>query len=220
MNMNERMMMKTNKWIWPLRWGLVGVLAGWLVFPAVADQEQLARSIAEARAETARTTEQLQATLLALNKLTKQEKGDLRPAFEAFEAAVSRTQSDAATTEARVTWMAGDGQKYFEAWQKSIDSISNVSLKRKAEKRLKAVQESYDKAEASLRKAGDKFKQLLSNLADVQKALAGDVTAGGMKAIRSTVDSANWDHRFVDQAMASALKELNRMEKALSSEAK
>jgi hypothetical protein len=46
------------------------------------------------------------------------------------------------------------------------------------------------------------------------------VTAGGVKAIRSTVKNANWTHQNVDQAVNAALKEMDTMEKALSSEAK
>jgi len=79
---------------------------------------------------------------------------------------------------------------------------------------------SYDKVEESLKTAGEKFKPFLSDLGDIQKALATDVTAGGVKAIKSTVSSANWNQQFVDKAVKSALKEMGKMEKALSSEAK
>ena len=41
-----------------------------------------------------------------------------------------------------------------------------------------------------------------------------------MKAISSTVRSAKWDHQSVDKAIKSALKEMDKMEKALSPEAK
>jgi hypothetical protein len=73
--------------------------------------------------------------------------------------------------------------------------------------------------ETSLVQAADKFKPFLSDLSDIQKALSTDVTEGGVKALRSTVKSANWNHRFVDKAINSALKEMKTMEKALSREA-
>jgi len=74
--------------------------------------------------------------------------------------------------------------------------------------------------EASLRQAGEKFNPLLSDLADIQKALALDVTPGGIKAIKSTVSSANWNQQYVDKAAKAALKEMDKMQKALSTEAK
>jgi hypothetical protein len=184
-----------------------------------ARQEQLARSIQDAKIEATRTTEQLKATLSALNALTAQKKGDLRPAYDAFCAQIPRTETEAAHTRTRVQWMAGDGLKYFKDWQDTINGISNESLRKKAQKRMEAVKKSYDKVEASLVQAGEKFRPFLSDLTDIQKALATDVTAGGVKAIKSTVSSANSNLRDVDKAAKAAIKEMDKMEKALSSEA-
>jgi hypothetical protein len=183
-------------------------------------QEQLAKSIQDAHLETSRTSEQLKSTLSALNALTKQTKGDLRPAYTAFSSEVDKTDSAAAWTRTRVQSMATDGRKYFQDWQSTISSIANESLRKKAQKRLDSVKTSYDKVEASLQQASDKFKPFLSDLTDIKKALATDLTAGGIKALRSTVRSANWNHQFVDKAINSALKEMSKMEKSLSPEAK
>lgn len=198
---------------------LIG-LAALLVTPTQGSQEQLARSIEDAHAETIRTVEQLRATLDALNALTKQKTGDLRPAYTTYCSEVAGTEAAAAWTRTRVQWMGSDGRKYFQAWQSTVNGIANASLQRKAQKRLNSVKVSYDKVEGSLRLAGEKFKPFLSDLADIQKALAADVTAGGVKAIKSTVSSANWNVQFVDKAVRSALKEMDRMKSSLSSEAK
>ena len=196
--------------------GLVTLLAS----ASQASQEQLAQSIRDAHLETTRTSEQLKATLSALNALTAQKKGDLRPAYNAYCSEVGRTESAAGWTRTRVQWMASDGRQYFQNWQKTVDGISNPSLRKKAQKRLDAVNESYGKVEKSLQKAGDKFKPFLSDLGDIQKALAADVTAGGVKAIKSTVSSANWNLQSVDRVIKSAIKDMDKMQKALSSEAK
>jgi hypothetical protein len=194
-------------------------LATLLASATQASQEQLARSIKDARVETTRTSEQLKATLSALNALTAQKKGDLRPAYNTYCAEVARTESAAAWTRTRVQWMAGDGRKYFQDWQTTVNGIANKSLRKKAQKRLDAVRKSHDKVEASLVQAGEKFKPFLSDLGDIQKALATDVTPGGVKAIKSTVRTANWNHGYVEDAINDALKEMGKMEKALSPEA-
>jgi hypothetical protein len=185
-----------------------------------AQQEQLAASIKEAQMEATRTAEQLKTTLWALNTLTSQKKGDLRPAYDAFCAEIPRTEAAAASTRTRIKWMSSDGRQYFKDWQNTIDGIANESLRKKAQKRMESVRKSYDKVEASLVQAGEKFRPFLSDLTDVQKALATDVTAGGVKAIKGTVSSANWNHQYVDRAVRAALKEMGSMEKALSPEAK
>ena len=115
--------------------------------------------------------------------------------------------------------MSSDGRQYLKDWQNTVNGIANESLRKKSQKRLDAVQKSYDKVEASFQLAGEKFKPFLSDLGDIQKALAADVTPGGVKAIKSTVKSANWNHQFVDKAITSALKEMAKMKKALSPEA-
>jgi septal ring factor EnvC (AmiA/AmiB activator) len=195
-------------------------LATLLASTTQASQEQLAQSIKDTHVETTRTSDQLKATLSALNALTAQKKGDLRPAYNTYCSEVTKTDTAAAWTRTRVQWMGGDGRKYFQDWRNTVNGIANESLRKKAQKRLDTVSKSYDKVEASLQLAGEKFKPFLSDLADIQKALATDVTAGGVKAIKSTVSSANWDHQYVDKAIKSALKEMGKMEKALSSEAK
>ena len=195
-------------------------LATLLATAAQATQEQLAASIKDARLETTRTSGQLKATLGALNALTKQTTGDLRPTYKTYCSEVTNTYSAAAWTNVRVQWMASDGRKYFQDWQSTVGGIANESLRKKAQKRLDTVKTSYDKVEASLQQAAEKFKPFLSDLSDIQKALATDVTAGGVKAIRKTVNSANWNHQSVDRAIQAALKEMGKMETALSPEAK
>lgn len=195
-------------------------LAALLATATQASQEQLARSIKDSKAETSRTDAQLTATLEAINALTKQTKGDLKPAYNTYCAEVAKTESAATWTKTRVQWMASDGRQYFRDWQSTVSSIANESLRKKAQKRLDSVKVSYEKVEASLQQASEKFKPFLSDLGDIQKALAADVTAGGVKAIKSTVKSANWNHQYVSKAVNAALKEMDKMEKALSTEAK
>lgn len=194
-------------------------LASALVFQAQASQEKLASSIRDAEVETTRTAEQLKATLAALNALSQQTKGDLRPAYEAFSTEVAKTQAAAQTTRTRVSWMSGEGRSYFKDWEATINDIANEGLRKKALKRLNTVRGSFDKIEAALKNAGDKFTPFLSDLSDIQKTLSTDVTVGGLKAVRGTVKDANWDHQSVSKAINAALKELSKMEKALSSEA-
>jgi hypothetical protein len=184
-----------------------------------ANQQQLATSIKEARAEATRTHGQLEATLSALNALTKQGKGDLRPAYNTFAAEIPKTEAAASSTRARVQWMRGDGQKYFDGWQKDLSSIANESLRKKAQKRLDAAKKSYDKVAVELTKGAEKFAPFLSDLNDIQKTLANDVTPGGVKAIRTTVNSANWNYNYVNTAINGGLKEMEKMEKALSPQA-
>ena len=114
-------------------------LATLLASATQASQEQLASSIRDAHAEATRTDAQLKGTLSALNALTKQTKGDLRPAYNTYCSEVTKTEAAAKATRTRVQWMAGDGRKYFQDWQNTVNGIANESLRKKSQKRLDAV---------------------------------------------------------------------------------
>jgi hypothetical protein len=199
------------------RIGLVTLLA---TATQAYSQEQLAKSMQDVRLEAGQTRDQLATTLAALTKLTKQEKGDLRPAYDAFTAELPRTEAAAATTRTRVAWMQGDGMKYFDDWQQTISTINNDSLKKKSQKRLEAVKKSYGKVLTEFSEMAEKFKPFLADLTDIQKVLSTDLTAKGVKGLRSTVSSANSNYKSLNRTINSALEEMKGMEKELSPEAK
>jgi hypothetical protein len=195
-------------------------LATLLASATQASQEQLATSMKDTRLEAERTRDQLATTLGALTTLTKQEKGDLRPAYEAFTAEVAKTEAAAAATRTRVIWMQGDGLKYSEDWQRTISSINNGSLRKKSQKRLEAVKKSYAKVTVELKEAAEKFKPFLADLSDIQKVLSTDLTANGIKGLRSTVSNANSHSKEVNRKINDALEEMKKMETSLAPEAK
>ena len=57
-------------------------------------------------------------------------------------------------------------------------------------------------------------------LSDIQKTLEADVTASGIKAVRPSVRSANTHFEAVDKEIKAAIKEMDKMAKELSPEAK
>jgi predicted nucleic acid-binding Zn-ribbon protein len=183
-------------------------------------QEKLALSMKDTRLEATRTRDQLAVTLAAVTKLTEQEKGDLHPAYSAFTAEIPKTEAAAASTRTRVTWMQGDGLGYFQDWQQNISTINNESLKKKSQKRLDAVKKSYGKLTEKFKTAAEKFKPFLSDLADIQKVLSTDLTANGVKSLRSTISDANWNYKEVNRAINRALEDMKDMEKDLAAEAK
>jgi ABC-type transporter Mla subunit MlaD len=192
--------------------------------PAVAQaaspspQVQLADSVAMIRTETVATRDQLQSAVDALNALTKQEKGDLQPTYNAYVEQVKKTHDVAETTATRFASMQTASKQYFDVWQQQISGINSESLRRQAQKRMDSVVKNYNDVIASLSDATEKFKPFLSNLDDVQKMLAIDITPGGVKAIRGTVSDANWSMKKVRSSLSSAIDDLSDMAQSLSSQ--
>lgn len=184
-----------------------------------AGQAELAASIRQTRDEIVATRDQLQATVNSLDALVKQKGDDLRPAYNAFVAEVAKTQADAAVTKARASKMESEAKSHFGGWQTEIDGINNEKLRKQAQKRMDGVQKTYTKATSQVQSAGTSFAPYLSDLADVTKVLANDLTPGGIKAIRSTVSQAKFDLSKVRSHIFEAVKSLDSMQKSLSSTA-
>lgn len=179
-------------------------------------QTNLGEAITEIRIETVQTRDQLQATVDSLNKLVKQESGDLRPGYEAYSADVEKTHDAQVKTSSRIGAMQTASKDYFGTWQDDVASISNADLRKRAQRRLDDVRKSYDKVVGSLKQAAEQFKPFLSNLDDIDKTLANDITAGGIKAVRGTASDATWNEKKVLRYINEAIDELYKMEKALS----
>jgi ABC-type transporter Mla subunit MlaD len=194
-------------------------LASLLAQAGYAGQDELAGSMKQAREEATTTSGQLNSALSALNDLVNQKEGDLSPAYQAFKAELPKTRDAATATSSRVEKMGKERQTYFTDWQATINGINNSSLQKKAQKRLNRASDSYGKVEAALAVAVDKFKPFLSDLNDVDKALSQDVTMQGIKGMKGVVRDANWNYKSVSGAVSRALKEMEKMEKALSSQA-
>lgn len=186
---------------------------------ANAGQQELATAIGETRSEVMQTRDQLQATVDTIDALTKQKSGDMRPAYDKFVAARAKTETAAAITRNRADKMSNEAGTHFSTWQKEIDSIGNASLKKKSQRRLETVQRSYNKVLAQLKEAGSRFRPLLSDLTDIEKALANDLTPGGVKSVRSSVNDARWNLQSARRATYDALTELASMEKSLGTTA-
>ena len=109
--------------------------------------------------------------------------------------------------------------KYFEDWQATISGIKDESLRKKSQQRLDGVKKGYAKAIDEFKEAASLFKPFLANLSDIEKVLSTDLTARGVKGLRSTVDSANGDYKKLDRAMNDAFEEMTKLEKELAPEA-
>lgn len=182
---------------------------------ASAGQQDLAVSLAITRTNVVQARDQLQKTVDSLEALVKQKSGDIRPAYDAFVAEIAKTQAAGESAKACAQKMEADASTHFGSWQKEVDGIANPSLKKKAQKRLTDVQKQYEKVGSQLKEAASRFTPLLSDLNDIQKTLANDLTPGGVKSVRGSVSDAKWNLTSARRYCYSAIEGLTKMEKSL-----
>ena len=184
---------------------------------AWAGQEKLAAAMRDTREEIIQTRDQIQTTVDSISALVNQKKGDLRPAYEKFEAQVAKTQAAAVATKARAQKMETEAATHFSAWRTELDTINNAKLKAKGVKRQESVEKSYNRVTKQIQEAAEKFDPYLSDLADMKKMLANDLSSNGVKALRGTVADVKFHLTFVRRPINDAIQELDRMQKTLTS---
>ncbi|MEO8429234.1 MAG: DUF2959 family protein [Verrucomicrobiota bacterium] len=208
--------MKTKSSIQPLLvWTLTLLTAG----SAWAGQEKLAAVMRDSREEMVQTRDQLQTTVDAISALVNQKKGDLRPAYQNFEAQMAKTQTAAAATKTRAQKMQAEADAHFSSWRSELDTINNPKLKTQGMKRLQSVEKSYNRVAKQIKEAGDKFDPYLSDLADMKKMLANDLSPSGVKALRGTVADAKFHLGGVRRPIYDAIQNLDKVQKTLISTA-
>ena len=117
-------------------------------------------------------------------------------------------------------------RQFLAQWKQTTEEakypLQPVTQTPKKRKKVasRAVKKSYVKVTASFQDATEKFKPFLADLGDIQKVLSTDLTASGVKGLRSTVSDANWRFKAVNRTINDALEEMQKMETSLSSEAK
>jgi uncharacterized phage infection (PIP) family protein YhgE len=132
------------------------------------------------------------AALASLNELVKNP-GDLVAQFKKYSASVSELESGAKDVQGKVASMRGKGNEYFKAWDEQTAQIHNEDIKNRSVERKAEMQKKFTEIKMSYTEASESFKPFLSDLKDIQTALATDLTPGGVQAIKGVADKANKD---------------------------
>lgn len=137
-------------------------------------------------------SDKIDATLASLNDLVSNP-GDLVAQFKKFSASVSDLESSAKDIQSKVAAMSSKGNDYFKAWDQQTAQIHNEDIKNRSAARKAEVQQKFTDIKKNYVETSDAFKPFLSDLKDIQTALATDLTPGGVNAIKGAADKANND---------------------------
>lgn len=183
--------------------GLLGVLvlSGGCATNRSGQARQAARAVTSmqtTRAELAKAQAQVEDVLAALDQLDAASPGALPKAYRTFTRQVSRTVKQANTARRRADEMRQRWQDYIVSWEKESEQFSTPELRAGAAERREAVRRNYDRLQEAARATAAAYPPFLTQLRDIQKALALDLTPAGVRAARPAFESA--------RNMATALK--------------
>lgn len=103
--------------------------------------------------------------------------------FATFKKLSDTTLRDSADVRAR-------GNELFAEWQKEAATIKNSEIRAVAEHRRATLRSGYDAMITPLLEARADLTEITNDLADLQKALALDLTPAGISAIKGPVEQA------------------------------
>ncbi len=133
---------------------------------------------------------QIDKTLATLKDLIEKPQADLRPQFKQFNADLHEVETTARDIAAARRAMGDQSKEFFAAWDKQIATINSEDIRARSQARKDEVNERMQTIKRSYTEAEVAFRPFMTELKDVQRFLAVDLTAGGLAAIKEPVNRA------------------------------
>lgn len=150
----------------------------------------------------------LDRTIEALNRIP--DSPSARDSYTSFDAELAAFQKDARTTLRNSSNVRERGRDLFAEWSAETQSINNPDIRSAAEKRRVALERQYNELINPLITARNDLIVVRSDLRDIQKALALDLTHDGIGSVKSSIDGIN---RKADAARRSLDKLTGELDK-------
>jgi len=179
--------------------------AGYKKGDAAAWNSQVAAT--SVRAES----QELEATIAALNDLVNQPAVDAKPQYLKFEQALHRLVDSSRHAEREVNRIWHQQSAYLAVWDKEIPNIQDPATRSVSETRKKEVSNQFDAASHRYDDAQNNLLPLIAYLQDIRKALSTDLTRGGLVAIKSSVLNANDRASQTQTALAQSAEDLDTL---------
>jgi len=163
--------------------------------------------------------QQVADTMRTLDGLTKGTDTDLVTGYKMFTQQLSKLRSVAKRAGQRAIATEQASANYLNNWAETIDTIQNPEIRKQSIARRKQAIADHREVAKSMKAASTAYQPLIADLEDIKTYLKEDLTANGLKAIRSTVDKANRDAKILNQKLSAALSEIGRVSENLSAQA-
>lgn len=165
--------------------------------------------IAEFRDEILNVKKEVDATMVALDKIVTTAATDPRKAFKEFDKAVPRVDAASKKAKKRAEDMKAKGQDYFKQWEKDLAAVNNPQIRQLAEERKAKLQGTFGSIKTFMEPARDQFNSWLADLKDLHTYLSNDLTIGGVDAAKELIAKTKTEGQVVQQSLDKVIAELN-----------
>ena len=184
----------------------VAVAVGFVAGCATANYNKsadTAATLAKSSDMIAKGSTQIDDSLASLNDLVSNPQPDLRKQYDTFSTAVSALNNTSENVASENEAMKLQGAAYFNEWDKEIATIQNEDIRNRSETRRSEVAARFTRISVQYDETRNAFLPYMSDLRDVQKFLANDLTSGGLAAIKDVAAKATADAAPVKASLAS-----------------
>ena len=179
--------------------------AGYKKSDAAAANAQVAAKCVQAESQ------ELEATIGALNELVNQPATNAEPQFLKFDQALDRLLASASRAASEVNRISSKRAAYFAVWEQEIPTIQDPVTRRVSAAREADVRGEFDATIRGCHETQTNVQPLIVYLQDIRKALSTDLTRNGLFAIQSSVASANNRARIAQTALAQSAADLDTL---------
>jgi predicted nucleic acid-binding Zn-ribbon protein len=176
--------------------------------------KSVATSMEDFKKEVAKGIPQIEATSAALTKLASADATGLRPSFDAFSAELAKLETQVSVVKSRADAMKAQGQQYFTAWKENLMNVKNPDIRATNEKREAEANKAFSDISESMQQARDSFKPFFSDLQDIQKSLANDLTVSGVTALSTQIKKTTGEAGPVKDKLNEVVSDVDSLAKA------
>jgi predicted nucleic acid-binding Zn-ribbon protein len=178
--------------------------------------DKTGEGIATFREEILNGKKAIDATMASLGQIEATAATDPRPAFEKYTKDVSNLASTADKIRKRGQDMREQGKAYFDQWEKQMAEVKNPEIQELAKQRKAKLQQTFDNIKTVTEPLKAQFDPWMSDLQDLQKYLANDITVSGVDAAKGLFKKAQDSGIEVQKSMDALIKELNTISATLT----
>jgi hypothetical protein len=141
---------------------------------------------------------------------------DPRPAFEQYSRAVANLEATAAQARKRSQDMKEHGEAYFAQWEKQLAEVRNEAIRNLAVTRKAKLQDTFNTIAKVAEPLKAQFDPWMSDLKDLQKYLANDLTLAGVDSAKALIAKTRADGVQVQKSLDDLIAELNTVAATLT----
>jgi chromosome segregation ATPase len=129
--------------------------------------------------------------LTGYNAIIDGEAKDSQAAYKSLVSDLKKTEKSIDGAKNQLASMNKEAGKFFDAWQKDLESMSSESLREKSASRMKAARDRYATLGETLAQARDEFAPVVRNLNDQILYLGRDLSPEAIADLQDEAEELN-----------------------------